>query len=78
MQDPVIELRNADGNLIRSNDNWREAPNRADIEARGLAPQDDREAALLQTLQPGPYTAILRGKPDAPNGVALVEIFNVD
>lgn len=78
LQDPTVELRNADGNIIRSNDNWREAPNRAEIEARGLAPQDDRESALLQTIQPGPYTAIVRGKSDAPNGVGLVEIFDIE
>jgi hypothetical protein len=42
-----------------------------------LAPQNDREATLLQTLQPGNYTAVVRGKDDAPAGVALVEIYNV-
>ena len=77
MQDPSIELRNANGNVVRSNDNWREAPNRDDIQARGLAPEDDRESALLQTLPPGNYTAILRGRGDTPTGVGLVEIYNV-
>ena len=78
LQDPVIQLINANGSVIRSNDNWREAPNRDDIAARGLAPKNDRESALLQTVQPGDYTVILRGKPNAPAGNGLVEIYNVD
>ncbi|MBA2269564.1 MAG: hypothetical protein H0W20_03075 [Chthoniobacterales bacterium] len=54
MQDPTIELFDANGEELGGNDNWREAPNRAEIEGRGLALQDDREAALLPDVAAGP------------------------
>jgi hypothetical protein len=47
------------------------------IEATGLAPSDDHESAILQTLAPGPYTAIVSGK-DETTGVALVEAYHLN
>ncbi len=61
--------------VVTSNDNWRESPERAGIEATGIPPGDDREAAILRTLAPSAYTAILRGKNDS-TGIALVEIYD--
>ena len=78
MQDPSVALVDENGSTIRSNDNWKEAPNREAVASRGLAPRDDRESALFQTLPPGNYTAILRGKGNQPTGVALVEVYNVE
>jgi hypothetical protein len=75
LEDPSLELYDGNGALIASNDNWRETDEAA-IEATGLAPTDDREAALLQALPTGPYTAIVRGGGQA-SGVALVEIFDL-
>jgi PKD repeat protein len=76
MQDPMIELRNRDGDLLASNDNW-ETDQKAAIEATGLQPTDSRESAIVLTnFEPGPYTAIVRGKNGAI-GVGLVEIFDV-
>ena len=46
--------------MIRSNDNWKDSQ-RMEIEAANLAPNHDEEAALIQTLPPGAYTAIVRG-----------------
>ena len=43
----------------------------------GLAPTDDRESAMILSLQPGNYTAIVRGK-DNSTGVGLVEVYNLD
>jgi YVTN family beta-propeller protein len=75
LQDPVLELHGPNGDLILSNDNWRDTQE-ADIEATGIAPSYDKESAIVATLSPGAYTAIVRGKNDT-TGIALVEIYNV-
>ena len=76
LQDPVLELHGPDGDLIFSNDNWRDTQ-KDDIIATGIPPTDDRESAILATLEPAAYTAIVRGKNDT-TGIALVEIYNLD
>ena len=75
LQDPMIELRDQNGVLIDSNDNWKDRQ-QALIERENLAPADDRESALLDVLPAGAYTAIVRGK-NGTTGVALVEFYNV-
>ena len=76
MQDPTLELRNRDGELLASNDDWQSDQKTA-IESTGLAPGDARESAIVLTnFEPGPYTAIVRGK-NGTVGVGLVEIFDV-
>ena len=77
LNDPVLELYDNSGNLVTSNDNWKDSPERADIEASTLQPTNDSEAAIVRTLNPGLYTAIVRGK-DNSEGIALVEIYNLD
>ena len=74
--DPVLELHDASGRIIASNDNWRGSQQDA-IVAAGLAPKDDRESALLVSLAPGPYTAIVHGANNT-TGVALVEVYDID
>jgi hypothetical protein len=73
--DPAIELYGADGSLIFSNDNWRSTEEEL-IVASGLPPSDDREAAIIATLNPGSYTAIVRGTGNTV-GNALVEVFRL-
>ncbi|HSH39226.1 MAG TPA: putative Ig domain-containing protein [Chthoniobacterales bacterium] len=74
--DPTLTLHNSEGAVIESNDNWRsEYPQR--ILDTGIPPSDDREAAIVTTLQPGSYTAIVRGR-DETTGIGLVEIYNLD
>lgn len=73
--DPVLELYDATGAQIDSNDDWRS--NEAEIIATSIPPADDRESAIVTTLQPGAYTAIVRGK-NGTTGIALVEIYNLD
>lgn len=73
--DPTLSLFDAQGNLIATNDNWRDSQ-QAEIFATGLAPADDRESAILALLSPGSYTAIVAGKGVA-TGVALVEFYNL-
>ena len=48
-----------------------------EIQATGFAPSDDRESAILRTLSPGNYTAIVRGKNGAI-GVAVVEVYGLN
>jgi hypothetical protein len=76
LQDPVLELNNSAA-VIASNDNWKDSPQRGDIEATGIAPSNDAEAAIVQTLEPGAYTVVLTGK-DNSAGVGLVEIYDLE
>ena len=74
---PTLDLVNASGTVIRSNDNWQDDPQqRAEIEAARLGPNHIEEAALVETVAPGAYTAIVRGK-NRTTGVGLVEVYNI-
>ena len=75
LADPTLELHNANGDLAGSNDDWKSLQ-QAEIEATGLAPQDDAESALLVELAPGSYTAIVAGR-DGSVGVGLVEVYDL-
>jgi hypothetical protein len=70
---PVLELRDASGNLVASNDNWRDTQEQ-DLQQSGFAPNDTRDSAVLVALLPGNYTAIVRGR-DNSSGIALVEVY---
>jgi hypothetical protein len=76
LQDPVVQLVNANGEVINENDDFATSPQQNEVQSRGLAPEDPREAALFQVVQPGNYTAVVRGKLDT-TGVGLVEVYNV-
>ncbi|HJX25095.1 MAG TPA: choice-of-anchor D domain-containing protein [Chthoniobacterales bacterium] len=75
LQDPILELHDGNGAIIASNDNWRDTQQSA-IQATGLAPNDDRESAILTILTKGSYTAILRGKNNT-TGIALIEAYKI-
>ena len=75
LADPVLELRDSASRLIKSNDNWKSSQ-RAEIEATGAAPTKDLESAIVTTLAPGRYTAILQGK-NATTGIGSVEIYDL-
>lgn len=77
LPDPNIRLQNALGQQIASNDNWSDSQ-RAEVEATGFAPPNPLEPALVATLAPGSYTAILSGTESAPAGVAIVEVYDLD
>jgi WD40 repeat protein len=74
LSDPTLELRDGNGVLLRSNDNWKEQQ-RTEIEATRISPAMDSEAAIIADLPPGLYTTIVAGK--GPNGVGLIEIYNL-
>ncbi len=77
LANPTLDLVNSSGTVIRSNNNWKDdAQQRALIEAAGLAPSHDEEAALVETLAPGAYTAVVRGV-NRTTGVGLVEVYNI-
>jgi hypothetical protein len=83
--DPILELHDATGALIASNDNWQHtiiggiitSSQVAAIRASGHAPGDPSESAIIATLPPGNYTAIVRGV-NSTTGVGLVEVYDLD
>ena len=75
LQDPTLELHDANGALTAANDNWKDSQ-QIEIEASGLGPKDNRESAIFATLASGNYTAIVRGR-NQTTGVALVEVYRV-
>ena len=70
----TLELHDSNGAVI-SNDGWR-STQEAEIKATTIPPSDDNEAAILATLPPGNYTAVVRGK-DNTTGIGLVEAYNL-
>lgn len=80
LQDPTLELHDASGATIAANDNWKVRPNgssqQGEIEATAIMPAHDSEAAVVQSLQPGNYTAIVRGTNDT-TGIAVVEAYTL-
>ncbi len=76
LPDPTVEVKNANGSTLFSNDDWQQSPQASDINASGLAPTDPSESAIALSLPNGSYTAIVRGKNGA-TGVAVVEVYNV-
>jgi hypothetical protein len=77
LPDPALELHDGAGNTIDFNDDWMSNPQKQQIINNGLAPSDTRESALLESLQPGAYTAILSGANNA-TGIGLVELYDID
>ena len=76
--DPTLELHDASGTIVSSNDDWKTRPDgssqQAEIEATTIPPTNDLDSALVATLLPGNYTAVVRGKNNA-TGVGLVEVY---
>ncbi len=75
LQNPTLELVNAGGTRVAFNDNWR-SEQATEITNSGLAPASEAESAVVRTLAPGNYTAIVRGAGNV-TGVALVEVYRL-
>lgn len=73
LANPTLELH--DDEAVISNDDWR-SDQEAEIQATGLAPQNDLESAIVRTLAPGSYTAVMRGQ-DGTTGIGLVEVYDL-
>ena len=76
LADPVMELHGPGGFVTLTNNNWRDTQE-AEILATGIPPTDNLEAAIVATLSPGAYTAIVRGNGNT-SGIALVEVYDLD
>jgi hypothetical protein len=74
MQDTTLKLHNSAGAVIAFNDDWQDAANAQSIPPN-LQPPDDLESAIMTTLNPGAYTAIVRGYHNS-TGTALVEVYD--
>jgi cyclophilin family peptidyl-prolyl cis-trans isomerase len=74
LSDPTLTLYDSQGTQIDFNNNWQDNPAEAEIEATTIPPNDPKESAVLQTLAPGGYTAIVRGAGSA-TGTGLVEVY---
>jgi hypothetical protein len=75
---PTLELRNNAGTLVSSNNDWQDDPAQAaEITNKGLAPSNSLESAIIATLPPGRYTALLAGLTNG-TGVGLVEVYDVN
>jgi hypothetical protein len=79
LPDTTLQLRDQNGNLIIENDNWKVrssdgSSQQAEMEATQLQPKNDLEAGFVTTIQPGQYTAQLRGKPEG-TGIGVVQVY---
>jgi hypothetical protein len=76
LANPTLELRDNNGTIISSNDNWQDNPAQAaELTAAGLAPTHQLESGIAATLPPGLYTALLAGLNNG-TGVGLVEVYD--
>lgn len=76
LSDPALSIYDQSGTLVAANDDWRQTQE-SELEAQHICPTNDRESAILASLPPGNYTAIVRGAHDE-NGVALVEVYRLN
>ena len=76
LADPTLELHDGQGTLISSNDDWGDGPDASTIQNEGWAPPSPKESALQATLNPGNFTAIVRGVNNT-TGIGLVEVYDL-
>lgn len=76
LADPTLSLFDTNNNSLATNDNWKQSQ-QAEIMATGIAPKDDLESAILYSLPPGRYTAILAGKNNG-TGNGLIEVYDLE
>ena len=76
LADPTLTLFDESGNTLMMNDNWQDSQ-AAEIMATGIPPQNDLESAIVATLAPGHYTAVLAGK-NGTTGNGLAEVYDLE
>jgi hypothetical protein len=81
LPDPVLEPHDSNGATLAANDNWKlndetQQSQESAIRSTTVAPTNDLEAAIVATLSPGSYTAIVRGKNNT-TGIGLIEVYNL-
>jgi hypothetical protein len=85
LSDPTLELHDGAGAVIATNDNWQTtqiggiitSDQVSDIQNSGLAPSQAADSAIIATLQPGSYTAIVKGV-NGGTGIGIIEVFDLD
>jgi hypothetical protein len=77
LADPTLELYDGNGGLLAANDDWVNSPQYAEIVASTVPPPDSRESAVVATLTPGNFTAIMRGA-NFTQGIGLLEVYDLD
>ena len=75
LADPTLELHDSSGGVV-TNDNWRDTQ-QEELKATTIPPINDYDSAIVRTLQPGAYTAVLAGK-GGTTGVGVVEVYDLD
>ena len=76
LSDPTLTLYGESGNVLMENDDWRDTQE-AEIIGTGIAPHNDRESAILVSIYPGHYTAVLAGK-NGGAGNGLIEVYDLE
>jgi hypothetical protein len=75
LPDTTLQIEDQNGTIVIQNDNWQSDPTqKQELENTGLQPSNNLEAAVLITLQPGQYSALVRGKPEA-TGTGVVQVY---
>ena len=76
LANPYLELHDSTGAMIGQNDDWRDTQE-GEIMASGIPPLENAEAAIVEVLAPGQYTAVIQGR-DGGEGIALAEVYDLD
>ena len=76
LTNPTLDFFNAQGTKIDSNDDWITSPQKTQIQNSGLAPTNDKESAVIQTVTAGNYTAVVHGV-NGGTGVGSVEVYQL-
>lgn len=77
LTDPTLTLFDAAGNPLFTNDDWMNSPQKQQILDSTIPPNDPKESAIVATLQPGNYTAIMSAANNTP-GIGVVELYDLD
>jgi len=76
LADPTLELHDSFGGIVAGNDNWRDTQ-QDELKATTIPPTNDYDSAIVKTVNPGAYTAVLAGK-GGTTGVGVVEVYDLD
>jgi hypothetical protein len=77
LADPILELHDSTGALLETNDNWMDSLNKQAIIDSTISPSNPLESAIVRTLAPGAYTAVVRGVNNG-TGIGVVEAYDLD
>jgi glucose/arabinose dehydrogenase len=77
MTDPTLTLYDGASTALFTNDDWMNSTQKQAIIDSTIPPTDPKEAAIVMTLQPGNYTAIMSSANNSP-GIGVVELYDLD